>query len=153
MEPSPLVSIEQAENAGRLVEVAKVKDVKRLMSMFPLWSTFFVYSLVGATANTFFYEQANVMDDHLGKKSHVPLVIFVIIKTFTSFVVSHICELLKSAVGSTRRPPLCRTTFGMLCSFLCCLVAWRVEKYRHDDMEIRVDEDNVEFNVNEMSVF
>nr|XP_016488750.1 PREDICTED: protein NRT1/ PTR FAMILY 5.6-like [Nicotiana tabacum] len=135
LEPSPPcpVAIEQAETAD-IFEVAKV-------------------NLVGATANTFFYEQANVMDDHLGKISHVPIVIFVIIKTFTSSIISIICQSLKNAVRTTRSPPLFRTILGMFCSFLCCLAAWWVEKYRHDDMEIWVDEDNVEFYVNEMSVF
>ncbi|KAM3379427.1 protein NRT1/ PTR FAMILY 5.6 [Capsicum galapagoense] len=153
VEPSPPcpVSTEQAETAGRLFEVAKVRDVKRLISMFPLWSSFFVYSLVEATASTFFYVQAEFMDDHLGKISHVPIVVFVIIKTSTSSIVEIICELLKRKGSAPRRPPLYRVVLGMLCSFFCCLTAWRVEVYRRGELEVWLDDYNTEQYTNKIS--
>ncbi|XP_059310352.1 protein NRT1/ PTR FAMILY 5.6-like [Lycium ferocissimum] len=131
LEPSPScpVSTEQVES-GRLFEVAKVKDVKRLISMFPLWSTFYVYSLVGATANTFFYEQANYINDHLGEISRVPIVVFVIIMTFTSSITSIICSWFKDRSTNARRPPLNRIRFGMFFSIICCAVACGVEVHR-----------------------
>ncbi|XP_047268456.1 protein NRT1/ PTR FAMILY 5.6 [Capsicum annuum] len=145
LEPSS-PPIEQAETAGRLFEVAKVKDVKRLISMFPLWSTFFVYSLVQATESTFFYLQADFMDDHLGKFSHVPIVVFVIIKTSTSSSVAFLCEFLKKKASPAppRRPPLYRILLGMLCSLFCCLTAWRVEVYRRCKLQLWVDDYNNE---------
>ncbi|MCD7457633.1 hypothetical protein HAX54_035636 [Datura stramonium] len=116
-----------AETAGgRVCEVAKVKDVKRLISMFPLWSTFYVSSLVGATADTFFYEQADIMT------SSVPLPVFVIIMTFTSSITSIICSWLKNRTKNVRRPPLYRIRLGMLCSVLCCVAAWLVEVRRRN---------------------
>ncbi|XP_047261634.1 protein NRT1/ PTR FAMILY 5.6 [Capsicum annuum] len=153
VEPSPPcpASTEQAETAGRLFEVAKVRDVKRLISMFPLWSSFFVYSLVEATASTFFYVQAEFMDDHLGKISHVPIVVFVIIKTSTSSIVEIICELLKRKGSAPRRPPLYRVVLGMLCSFFCCLTAWRVEVYRRGELEVWLDDYNTEQYTNKIS--
>ncbi|PHT40029.1 hypothetical protein CQW23_18883 [Capsicum baccatum] len=155
VEPSPPcpVSTEQAETAGRLFEVAKVRDVKRLISMLPLWSSFFVYSLVETTASTFFYVQADFMNDHLGKTSPVPIVVFVIIKTSTSSIVEIICELLKRKGSAPRRPPLYRVVLGMLCSFFCCLTAWRVEVYRRGEQEVWLDDYNTERYTNKISVF
>ncbi|KAL0331458.1 UNVERIFIED_CONTAM: protein NRT1/ PTR FAMILY 8.1 [Sesamum angustifolium] len=92
VEPSP--SPEEQIRKGRLWEVEDVQEVKRLLSMIPLWITFLVYGLLQATGNTFFYEQVNYMDTHLGRISSVPVVIFLIVKSSTSFVVSRICDLL-----------------------------------------------------------
>ncbi|XP_060185539.1 protein NRT1/ PTR FAMILY 5.6-like [Lycium barbarum] len=126
-----------AETAEETVfEVAKVKDVKRLISMFPLWSTFYVYSLVGATANTFFYKQVKHMNDHLGRISNMPIVVFVIIKPFTSSITSNICSWFKNR-SNARRPPLNRIRFGMFFSIICCAVASGVEVYRlHDQISV-----------------
>ncbi|XP_060183365.1 protein NRT1/ PTR FAMILY 5.6-like [Lycium barbarum] len=140
VEPSPPypVSTEQAETAGRLFEVEKVKDVK---------------SLIRATTNAFFYEQANYMDDRLGKISHVPIVVFATIKTSTSSIISIICELLKSKGSARRRPPLCRIILGMLFSKLCCLTAWRVEVHRLHHLKVQRVEDGAEVYINLISVF
>ncbi|PHT80972.1 hypothetical protein T459_13987 [Capsicum annuum] len=139
-----LPQTEQAETAGRFFEVAaKVRDVKRLISMLPLRLTFFVYSLVGATEGTFFYLQADFME------SHVPIVVFVIIKTSTSSIVAILCELIKKK----GRPPLYRIVLGMLSSFFCCLTAWGVEVYRRSELELWVDNYNKEHYKTKISVF
>ncbi|CAN4090171.1 unnamed protein product [Withania somnifera] len=141
LEASPpcKVSTEQIDETagGKVFEVAKVKDVKRLISMCPLWSTFFVSSLVAATTSTFFYEQADSMDESFGGL-HVPIVVFVIIMTFTSSITSIICSWIKNtSINDPRRPPLNRIRLGMLCSVLCCLVAWIVEVHRLRKVKVK----------------
>ncbi|XP_059309836.1 protein NRT1/ PTR FAMILY 5.6-like [Lycium ferocissimum] len=119
-----------AETAeDRVFEVTKVKEVKRLISMFPLWSTFYVSSLVGATANTFFYQQA----DQMNINPRFPIVVFVIIKKFTSSITSIICSWFKNRSTNARCPPLNRIRFGMFFSIICCAVASVVEFYRLRD--------------------
>ncbi|XP_011081390.1 protein NRT1/ PTR FAMILY 5.6 [Sesamum indicum] len=131
VEPSP--SWEEQIRKGRLWEVEDVQEVKRLLSMIPLWITFLVYGLLQATGNTFFYEQVNYMDTHLGRISNVPVVIFVIVKSSTSFVVSRICESLLLYYWGEKVPRdviLRVIGAGMAASPICCIVAWRVENYR-----------------------
>ncbi|KAL0329565.1 UNVERIFIED_CONTAM: protein NRT1/ PTR FAMILY 8.1 [Sesamum radiatum] len=131
VEPSP--SPEEQIRKGRLWEVEDVQEVKRLLSMIPLWITFLVYGLLQATGNTFFYEQVNYMDTHLGRISSVPVVIFVIVKSSTSFVVSRICDLLFPHYWGEKVPRDVMLTVigaGMAASPICCIVAWRVENYR-----------------------
>ncbi|KAL0324465.1 UNVERIFIED_CONTAM: protein NRT1/ PTR FAMILY 4.4 [Sesamum calycinum] len=130
VEPSP--SPEEQIRKGRLWEVEDVQEVKRLLSMIPLWITFLVYGLLQATGNTFFYEQVNYMDTHLGRISSVPVVIFVIVKSSTSFVVSRICDLLLPYYWGEKVPRDVMLTVigaGMAASPICC-IAWRVENYR-----------------------
>ncbi|KAL0395274.1 UNVERIFIED_CONTAM: protein NRT1/ PTR FAMILY 8.1 [Sesamum latifolium] len=131
VEPSP--SRDEQIRKGRLWEVEDVQEVKRLLSMIPLWITFLVYGLLQATGNTFFYQQVNYMDKHLGLISNVPVVIFVIVKSSTSFVVSRICDSLFPYFWGEKVPRDVMLTVigvGMAASPICCIVAWRVENYR-----------------------
>ncbi|KAI3470004.1 hypothetical protein Pfo_026667 [Paulownia fortunei] len=130
-ESSP--SLEEQVREGRLCTVEQVKEVKILLTMVPLWTTFLVYGLLQATGNTFFYEQANYMDNHLGQISHVPVIIFVIIKTSTSFIVSRLCDSLFPSYWGEKIPRnvmLVRIGVGMAISPICCVIAWRVEDFR-----------------------
>ncbi|KAK4435014.1 protein NRT1/ PTR FAMILY 5.7 [Sesamum alatum] len=130
-EPSP--SREEQVRKGRLWSTQDVQEVKILLSMVPLWTTFLVYGLLQATGNTFFYEQVGYMDNRLGRISNVPIVIFVIVKSSTSFIVSRLCDSLFPSYWSGKVPRqvmLTRIGVGMAISPVCCIVAWRVEKYR-----------------------
>ncbi|KAL0395272.1 UNVERIFIED_CONTAM: protein NRT1/ PTR FAMILY 5.7 [Sesamum latifolium] len=101
-EPSP----SQAEQVriGRLWSPEDVQEVKILLSMVPLWTTFLAYGLLQATGNTFFYEQVGYMDSRLGRISKVPIVIFVIVKSSTSFIVSRLCDSLIPSCWSQKVP-------------------------------------------------
>ncbi|KAL0329563.1 UNVERIFIED_CONTAM: protein NRT1/ PTR FAMILY 5.6 [Sesamum radiatum] len=62
-EPSP--SPAEQMRIGRLWSTEDVQEVKILLSMVPLWTTFLAYGLLQATGNTFFYEQVGYMDSRL----------------------------------------------------------------------------------------
>ncbi|XP_020549849.1 protein NRT1/ PTR FAMILY 5.6-like [Sesamum indicum] len=131
VEPSP--SRAEQVRIGRLWSPEDVQEVKILLSMVPLWTTFLAYGLLQATGNTFFIEQVSYMDSHLGRISRVPVVIFVIVITSTSFIVSRLCDSLFPAYWSQKVPRkvmLTRIGARMASSPLCCIVAWRIEKYR-----------------------
>ncbi|KAL0312887.1 UNVERIFIED_CONTAM: protein NRT1/ PTR FAMILY 5.5 [Sesamum radiatum] len=131
-EPSP--SREEQVRIKRLWSPEDVQEVKiNLLSMVPLWMTFLAYGLLQATGNTFFYEQVVYMDSRLGRISKVPIVIFVIVKSSTRFIVSRLCDSLFSSYWSQKVPRqvlLIRIGAGMAISVVCCIVAWRIEKYR-----------------------
>ncbi|KAL0312886.1 UNVERIFIED_CONTAM: protein NRT1/ PTR FAMILY 5.6 [Sesamum radiatum] len=130
-EPSP--SRAEQVRVGRLWSPEDVQEVKILLSMVPLWTTFLAYGLLQATGNTFFYEQVGYMDSRLGRISKVPVVIFVIVKSSTSFIVSRLCDSLFPSYWSQKVPRqvmLTRIGAGMALSPLCCIVAWSIEKYR-----------------------
>ncbi|KAL0395267.1 UNVERIFIED_CONTAM: protein NRT1/ PTR FAMILY 4.4 [Sesamum latifolium] len=130
-EPSP--SREEQVRIKRLWSPEDVQEVKILLSMVPLWTTFLAYSLLQATGNTFFYEQVGYMDSRLGRISEVPIVILVIFKSSTKFIVSRLCDSLFPSYWSQKVPRqvlLTRIGAGMALSSVCCIVAWRVEKYR-----------------------
>ncbi|KAK4389478.1 protein NRT1/ PTR FAMILY 5.6 [Sesamum angolense] len=130
-EPSP--SPAEQMRIGRLWSTEDVQEVKILLSMVPLWTTFLAYGLLQATGNTFFYEQVGYMDSRLGRISKVPIVIFVIVKSSTSFIVSRLCDSLFPSYWSQKVPRqvmLTRIGAGMALSPVCCVVAWSIEKYR-----------------------
>ncbi|KAK9290702.1 hypothetical protein L1049_008876 [Liquidambar formosana] len=140
---SPTSSAEEQMRLGRLCTVTQVKEVKRLLKMMPMWTTFVVYSLVEATGSTFFLE-------------HIEAPIsFVVFKVFLSFTFSYLYDsiILKKrgrnacflAFGGVyfystkvmvmdssrwRRATLLRIGAGMASSVLCCGVAWLVEAHR-----------------------
>ncbi|KAL0324466.1 UNVERIFIED_CONTAM: protein NRT1/ PTR FAMILY 5.6 [Sesamum calycinum] len=101
-EPSP--SPAEQMRIGRLWSTEDVQEVKILLSMVPLWTTFLAYGLLQATGNTFFYEQVGYMDSRLGRISKVPIVIFVIVKSSTSFIVSRLCDSLFHSYWSQKVP-------------------------------------------------
>ncbi|PIN26358.1 H+/oligopeptide symporter [Handroanthus impetiginosus] len=130
---SPPTSLEVQERKGRYCTVEEVQEVKILLTMIPLWTTFLVYGVLKAAGNTFFYEQAGYMDNHLGSISHVPVSIFVLIMATSSFIVSRICDFLFPFYWGNKIPRqvmLTRIGAGVAISPICCIIAWRVEHYR-----------------------
>ncbi|KAH6818016.1 hypothetical protein C2S51_001619 [Perilla frutescens var. frutescens] len=138
----PSLSLEEQVRRLRLCTVEQVEEAKSLVNTIPLCTTFLVYGLLQATGNTFFFEQANYTDNHLGHISNVPVISFVIIKTFTGFTVSWLCDLLFQKFWGENTPrlvQLVRVGTGMLFSPLCCLVACVVEVYRvHKYMDYNI---------------
>ncbi|KAL3838642.1 hypothetical protein ACJIZ3_023233 [Penstemon smallii] len=129
----PSLSLEEQEKKARLCTVEEVQEVKLLLKMIPLWTTFLVYGLLQATGNTFFFEQVGYMDNSLGKLvHHIPIITFVIIKSATSFIVTRFCDLFLFLTNNEipRHVMLIRIGIGMAISPLCCVIAWRIEDYR-----------------------
>lgn len=144
--------LDRAAVEGRVCTVEQVEELKSLLTMLPLWSTFLVYGLILATGNTFFYQQTDYTANYLGQISafsyqqsnywcneldhisnKVPATIFVIIRYSVVFVVSRLCDLLLSlhwGDNIPRRVMLVRSGVGLAVSPICCLVAWRIEEYR-----------------------
>uniref|UniRef100_A0A5B7BR24 Uncharacterized protein n=1 Tax=Davidia involucrata TaxID=16924 RepID=A0A5B7BR24_DAVIN len=135
IESSSLSPVEQ-ENKGKLCTVAQVKEVKLVLKMVPMWTTFLTYSLVEASGSTFFIQQANNMKDSIGGNEFtVPIQAFFVIKSFSSFIISYLYHLLVLKLWGTeanhqQHYMLVRIGIGMFSSILCCLAAWRVEVHR-----------------------
>ncbi|KAH6771746.1 hypothetical protein C2S52_005542 [Perilla frutescens var. hirtella] len=143
---------EEQVREGELCTVEQVEQLKSLLTMLPLWSTFLIYGLLLATGNTFFYEQTSYTANYLGHiptfsdeesdyacndlpqiSNVVPDVIFVILRYFTSFTVSRLCDFLLSRYWGDkipRRVMLVRIGMGLAVSPVCCVVAWKIEEYR-----------------------
>lgn len=142
---SSMSSPEEQESRGMLCPAAQVTKVKLLLTMSPMWTTFFNYCLVVATGSTFFLLQTSNMD---GK---VNLTYFSIIRSFSSFIASFLYELLVPRLSTEtqqKRAWKVRIGVGMFCSFLSCAVARFVEIYR-----LKLYKDNNGEEIIPMSVF
>ncbi|PRQ39217.1 putative proton-dependent oligopeptide transporter family, major facilitator superfamily [Rosa chinensis] len=85
---------------------------------------FIVYSLVEATGNTFFFDQMNLLDYHIGN-FEVPIIYFVILESLSSSVISFLWRLL--VPNQSKSATLVRIGCGLVCSVLCMVAAWQVE--------------------------
>ncbi|KAL7248501.1 hypothetical protein ACSBR2_003269 [Camellia fascicularis] len=142
---SSMSSPEEQESRGMLCPAAQVTKVKLLLTMAPMWTTFFNYCLVVATGSTFFLLQTSNMD------GNVNLTYFSIIRSFSSFIASFLYELLVPRLWTEtqqKRAWKVRIGVGMFCSFLSCAVARFVEIYR-----LKLYKDNNGEEIIPMSVF
>ncbi|XVE97046.1 hypothetical protein REPUB_Repub02eG0276800 [Reevesia pubescens] len=125
--------MEEQEIAGRLCTITQVKQVKCILIIVPIWTTFDVCGMLEATRRTFFIEQANNLDDNIGSHFIVPVPLFITLKSLVRFVVSFLLQLLipKSLSRSNRhRLILVRIGLGMVFSIFSCIAAWQVEVHR-----------------------
>ncbi|XP_059624186.1 protein NRT1/ PTR FAMILY 5.6-like isoform X2 [Cornus florida] len=130
------LSPEEQEITRRVFTVAQVKEVKLLFRTAPMWIPFYVYSLVAATGNTFFIDQAANLNDKIGDGFVVPMNIFFLMRSFSSFTVPFLWDLLISkhlGEGGKHLATLVRIGCGMVCLILCCITAWQVELQRLHD--------------------
>ncbi|KAI9116148.1 hypothetical protein K1719_013078 [Acacia pycnantha] len=111
------------ERQEEVCTVLQVRDVKSLFFIMPLGLTFFAYSLVSASGNTYFFQQATNLDSKVGHWD-VPIVIFLVLQNLVAYVVRFI-QKRKQLVG-----PIWSVAVGMFCSVLCCISAGAVERYR-----------------------
>ena len=126
-----------------------MREVKGLFTLIPIWITFFGYSLLVATGNTFFFEQSSNMDLNIGNANsvEVPLNSFVVLRSLISFIIPFLFWSKKARQQSVTR---IRIGVGMVCSILSCIAAWRVEVHRLNLIE-RTDPSNPNQNIS-MSV-
>ena len=117
----------------RLCTPAEVKEVELILTMIPIWIIFLVYSLVAATGSTFFFEQSYDMKPRIGRITSIPVNIFLMIQGSAHFMTIDLCDLLLPKLQIIRTPRLrflLQIGLGMISSILCCITAWRVEKFR-----------------------
>ncbi|XP_022850449.1 protein NRT1/ PTR FAMILY 5.7-like [Olea europaea var. sylvestris] len=121
LDKAPIV-IEEENRANKNCTVAQVKEVKFLLAMVPMWTTFLTYSLVDATGSTFFLEQASNINENF------PFTVFNILVVVTSFAIEHLCDFLFRKIGNEMNRQLLRQGrigFGMAFSVICCIFSWK----------------------------
>ncbi|QCE03792.1 solute carrier family 15 [Vigna unguiculata] len=133
----PDVTPDTQERDGKVCTVEDVRDVKSLVPMIYLCFTFFAYSLLVATGNTFFVAQASTMRPTKG----YDISKLFLIKTGVRKVSQFICFLIVTGLRSMRTADftskkfivttsIIRIAVGMVCAVICCFVAWKVELQR-----------------------
>lgn len=133
----------QGANSGNFCLVEQVTDVKRLLTLIPMWATFFVYSLVEATGSTFFIEQTSNLDDKITHNIKVPIVAFFVLTSFTRFVVQLLFWIFWSKKANEQHVSRVRIGVGMVCSILCCFAAWQVEVHRLEKVDAEYPNDTM----------
>ncbi|XP_050261013.1 protein NRT1/ PTR FAMILY 5.4-like isoform X2 [Quercus robur] len=123
---SPKEQKEQ-ELPGHLCTAEQVREVKRLFTLIPIWTSFLGCSLVAATGNTFFYEQTSNMDVRIASNIEVPLKVLFALRSIICYIISYMFWSKKARQQQVTR---IRIGVGMICSALCCFVAWQVEVRR-----------------------
>nr|POF08554.1 isoform 2 of protein nrt1/ ptr family 5.4 [Quercus suber] len=121
VETSSIGLVEQ-ENREKLCPVKQVREVKRLLTLIPMWMAFFAYSLIRANGHTFFFEQRSNMD------SQISLTHLFLLESVACFAISKILRWLMKTENQQHR--LIKIAAGMVCSILCCIAAWQVEVHR-----------------------
>ncbi|KAK6247597.1 hypothetical protein QUC31_019162 [Theobroma cacao] len=90
---------DHGDPTGKMV-AERMNQAKPLVKLLPLWITFIVYSLVEATGYTLFIEQSENLDDRIDlwipiySFNRIPLTSFYVLQTFTTFIISLLCDFL-----------------------------------------------------------
>ncbi|KAJ1411311.1 Proton-dependent oligopeptide transporter family [Sesbania bispinosa] len=139
IEEQSSLSPQRQERKRRLCIVKEVREVKSIIPLICLGFTFFAYSLVLATANTFFVEQTSNLRPAMVKNgSDIPLLF--VAKSIMRDVSSFLCWLItfaklpKNWIVNSRLKRIVgiiiRIGIGMVCALICCIIAWQVEHQR-----------------------
>ncbi|XP_022642214.1 protein NRT1/ PTR FAMILY 5.7 isoform X1 [Vigna radiata var. radiata] len=133
----PEVSPDTQERNGKVCTVEDVREVKSFVPMIYLCFTFFAYSLLVATGNTFFVAQASNMKPTKGYDISRLFLIKTGMRKVSQFIFFWIVTGLRSmrTAGFTSKRFTVTTSiisigFGMVCAVICCVVAWKVELQR-----------------------
>ncbi|KAG8374399.1 hypothetical protein BUALT_Bualt11G0127800 [Buddleja alternifolia] len=122
-----VVGEELEKNRWKLCTITEVEETKLLIRLVPIWITFIVCGIVSSFANTYFQEQANHMNNKMGKLDVPPIVLLVILK----WVEVASAQLYGLTI---KRPGKYATRIGilvaMIFSVLCCITAAGVETRR-----------------------
>ncbi|CAA3018384.1 NRT1 PTR FAMILY -like [Olea europaea subsp. europaea] len=142
LDKAPIV-IEEENRPDKNCTVAQVKEVKFLLAMVPMWTTFLTYSLVYATGSTFFLEQASNINDGFR------FTVFYILVAVTRFAIESLCDFPFRKTGNEMNGQLIRQVrigVGMAFSVICCIFAWKnavhwpylVKKYTEPSLHIDI---------------
>ncbi|KAM2888627.1 hypothetical protein FF1_012331 [Malus domestica] len=94
-------------------------------------SVFLAYTMVEATGSTFFFKQMSYLDHKVGT---VKPLYFKLIGSFSCFLVSFLCDELLDRKQYWQNATLARIGSGLVCSMLCCVAAWQVERKRLNNL-------------------
>ena len=140
LDKAAIIDPQEGATSSNLCRVEQVTDVKSLLTLIPLWATFFVYSLVEATGYTFFIGQTSNLDDKITHNVKVPIVAFFVLKSCTRFVVELLFCIFWSKKANEQHVSRVRMGIGMVCSILCCFAAWQVEVHRLEEVHRYLDD-------------
>ncbi|KAL9303209.1 hypothetical protein ACSQ67_020472 [Phaseolus vulgaris] len=129
--------LNEKERDVKVCMVKEVREVKSLVPMIYLCFSFFAYSLLVATGNTFFVAQASSMTT----TNSFGISELFLIKAGVERVSQFICFLIMAGLRRKRTTystsktfvvttSIIRIGFGMVCAVICCFVAWKVELHR-----------------------
>ncbi|KAM0984900.1 hypothetical protein ACFX2I_012169 [Malus domestica] len=132
--------IDESAGESRLVEqqrkkywpLKKIKGEKWFfIEAIAMRSVFLAYTMVEATGSTFFFEQMSYLDHKVGT---VKPLYFKLIGSFSCFLVSFLCDELLDRKQYWQNATLARIGSGLVCSMLCCVAAWQVERKRLNNL-------------------
>jgi peptide/histidine transporter 3/4 len=115
---------EQVKNWWTLCSVIEVEETKSVIRMIPMWTTFIICGLVLSIGNTYFLEQGNHMNRHLGRLK-IPLPFFLVLYDSTKYVCIELYASIK--VAFKRFGPPIGIGLAMVFSVLCCITAAKME--------------------------
>ncbi|KAK6943097.1 Proton-dependent oligopeptide transporter family [Dillenia turbinata] len=129
----PKVSIEEQKgNRWRLCKVSEVEQTKICVRWMPMWMTFLLCGVVKSIGNTYFVEQANKMNRHIGHWE-VPLQILLPIYDLSKSIFASLYFSFATMAGITKSKhysPAIGIGAAMIFSVLCCITAAKVEVRR-----------------------
>ena len=135
-----MINLGELESCGMLCTVKNVSDVKRLLTLMPMWANFSAYCLIAPIGDTSFVEQSNNL-----KAGSLSLSVLFFLRSFIRLAIKlpFGWEKVRQKCGL-----LMRIGAGMVCSIACCIVAWKVEVHRlHLMEETRSEEDTLSMSV------
>ncbi|KAK1399415.1 putative proton-dependent oligopeptide transporter family [Heracleum sosnowskyi] len=128
----PTASIEeQKKNKWHLCSVKEVEDTKVCLRMTPLCITLVLCGLVLSLGNTYFLEQANHLNQTLGRLK-VNSLIFFFFSFGANIITSNIYRIAKTCTLERYRKyfPVFGIAYALINSVLCCIIAAKVESRR-----------------------
>ena len=122
-----MVNLGEQESCGMLCTVKNVSEVKRLLTLMPMWANFSAYCLIAPIGDTSFLEQSKNL-----KAGSLSLSVLFFLRSFIRLAIKlpFGWEKVRQKCGL-----LMRIGAGMVCSIACCIVAWQVEVHRLHLME------------------
>lgn len=122
---------EQKKLKWHLCSVREVEDTKACLQLAPLWITFILCGLVSSLGNTYFLEQANHMNQKLGRLK-VTILIFYLFSSGAGFIFRYIYSTFKGWLPENYQKyvPIFGIAFALIASIFCCITAAIVENRR-----------------------
>ncbi|KAK7390642.1 hypothetical protein VNO78_25987 [Psophocarpus tetragonolobus] len=129
------MNLEMLKKNGKLCTVKEVKEVKSLVPMICMCFSFFAYSVLMATGNTFFVAQAIQMNITGGNYIARLFLIKAVVRNISQFICFFagfiVCDTKGTDFMSKRKvATVVRIGFGMVCGVVCSFIAWKVEAHR-----------------------
>ncbi|GAY50676.1 hypothetical protein CUMW_128560 [Citrus unshiu] len=131
----PNGTIEQQEtNRWRLCSVTEVEETKRLLRMIPICLTFIIPGVVSSIGNTYFVEQADLLNKKVGNLKATTVILLPYYNNVNKRVAKMYtgCLLLFALMGRKKYVHVVGFAISMVAAILCCITAAMVENRRLD---------------------